>query len=75
MAAIKPCVTHAKASSTSRPALRWIVDASGRTGLLKRKLDLAETNGHDANAIWFHIADRIAIDWSNAERRSRAATG
>jgi flavin-dependent dehydrogenase len=44
----------------------WIVDASGRAGLLKRKLDLAETNGHDANAIWFRIADRIAIDdWSD----------
>jgi len=44
---------------------RWLVDASGRAGLLKRKLDLAEANGHDANAIWFRIADRIAIDdWS-----------
>src|SRR5678815_1034053 len=45
---------------------RWLIDASGRAGLLKRKLDLAETNGHDANAIWFRIADRIAIDdWSD----------
>ncbi|HSE12917.1 MAG TPA: halogenase, partial [Rudaea sp.] len=45
---------------------RWVIDASGRTGLLKRKLDLAEGNGHDANAIWFRIAERIAIDdWSD----------
>ncbi|HET7064103.1 MAG TPA: tryptophan 7-halogenase [Rudaea sp.] len=45
---------------------RWLVDASGRAGLLKRKLDLAEANAHDANAIWFRIADRIAIDdWSD----------
>ena len=45
---------------------RWLIDASGRAGLLKRKLDLAETNGHDANAIWFRIAERIAIDdWSD----------
>ena len=44
---------------------RWLVDASGRAGLLKRKLDLAEPNSHDANAIWFRIEDRIAIDaWS-----------
>ena len=40
----------------------WIIDASGRAGLLKRKLDLAEPNAHDANAIWFRIADRIVID-------------
>ena len=47
-------------------AARWVIDASGRAGLLKRKLDLAEGNGHDANAIWFRIADRIAIDeWSD----------
>ena len=45
---------------------RWLIDASGRAGLLKRKLDLAETNVHDANAIWFRIAERIAIDdWSD----------
>jgi flavin-dependent dehydrogenase len=45
---------------------RWLIDASGRAGLLKHKLDLAETNSHDANAIWFRIDDRIAIDdWSD----------
>ncbi|MBX3699274.1 MAG: tryptophan 7-halogenase [Dokdonella sp.] len=43
-------------------AARWVVDASGRAGLIKRKLDLAEDNGHDANAIWFRIDDRLAID-------------
>jgi flavin-dependent dehydrogenase len=41
---------------------RWLLDASGRAGLVKRKLDLAETNGHDANAIWFRIDDRLDID-------------
>ena len=45
---------------------RWLIDASGRAGLIKRKLGLAEDNGHDANAIWFRIDDRIAIDeWSD----------
>jgi flavin-dependent dehydrogenase len=45
---------------------RWLIDASGRAGLLKRKLGLVEHNDHDANAIWFRIADRISIDdWSN----------
>jgi flavin-dependent dehydrogenase len=45
---------------------RWLIDASGRAGLLKRKLNLRQDNGHDANAIWFRIDDRLAIDtWSN----------
>ncbi len=44
---------------------RWLVDASGRAGFLKRKLGLAQDNEHNANAVWFRIADRIDIDdWS-----------
>ena len=41
---------------------RWLVDASGRAGLLKRKLGLTEANDHDANAVWFRIPHRLAID-------------
>jgi flavin-dependent dehydrogenase len=41
---------------------RWLVDASGRAGLVKHKLGLAEANGHDANAIWFRIDDRLDLD-------------
>ena len=41
---------------------RWLVDASGRAGLIKRKLDLAQSNGHEAGAIWFRVADRIDVD-------------
>jgi flavin-dependent dehydrogenase len=41
---------------------RWVVDASGRAGILKRRLGLAEANDHDVNAIWFRIQDRIAMD-------------
>jgi flavin-dependent dehydrogenase len=45
---------------------RWLVDASGRAGLLKRKLGLAEANDHHANAIWFRIADKLDVDdWSD----------
>jgi flavin-dependent dehydrogenase len=44
----------------------WLVDACGRAGLIKRKLDLAQANEHHANAIWFRIEDRIDInEWSN----------
>jgi flavin-dependent dehydrogenase len=46
----------------------WLCDASGRAGLIKRKLDLAQPNDHDANAIWFRMANRIDInDWSSNE--------
>ena len=45
---------------------RWLVDACGRAGLIKKKRGLAEPNGHDANAVWFRIAERVAIDdWSD----------
>ncbi|MBT9550020.1 MAG: FAD-dependent oxidoreductase [Hydrogenophaga sp.] len=52
---------------------RWVVDACGRAGLLKRKLNLAELNGHAAHAVWFRIKDRIHLDqWSdNTEWRER----
>jgi flavin-dependent dehydrogenase len=44
---------------------RWLVDASGRPGLLKRKFGLAEGNAHDCNAAWFRIAARLSVDdWS-----------
>jgi len=52
---------------------RWVVDACGRAGLLKRKLNLAEPNDHPAHAVWFRIKDRIHIDrWSdNTEWQAR----
>ena len=54
---------------------RWLIDASGRAGLLKRKLDLAEDNGHNANAVWFRVNDRIAIDqWSSDPEWSTRCT-
>ncbi len=44
----------------------WLIDASGRAGLVKRRLDLAESNAHDCNAVWFRIGERIDVDdWSD----------
>jgi hypothetical protein len=44
---------------------RWVIDASGRAGLLKRQLGLARENAHPAHAVWFRIGARIDIDtWS-----------
>jgi flavin-dependent dehydrogenase len=52
---------------------RWVVDASGRAGLLKRQLGLAQENAHKANAVWFRIDARIDIDhWGDDDAwRSR----
>ena len=36
-------------------AASWVVDAAGRAGLIKRKLDLAQANDHDANAVWWRV--------------------
>ena len=41
---------------------RWVVDAAGRAGLLKRKLGLAEANDHDANAAWWRVDGHIDVD-------------
>ncbi|MCP3048833.1 tryptophan 7-halogenase [Xanthomonas euvesicatoria pv. allii] len=40
-------------------AARWVVDASGRAGLLKRKLGLAQDNEHNANAVWWRVEGLI----------------
>ncbi|MFL5662135.1 MAG: NAD(P)/FAD-dependent oxidoreductase [Ktedonobacteraceae bacterium] len=45
---------------------RWVVDATGRSSLLKRQLGLAKKGGHHANAVWFRIGHPIDIDtWSD----------
>lgn len=44
---------------------RWVVDSTGRAGLLKRKLGLAKSIGHSANASWFRVAGLVDVDdWS-----------
>ncbi|MGY1458573.1 MULTISPECIES: NAD(P)/FAD-dependent oxidoreductase [unclassified Luteimonas] len=45
---------------------RWVVDASGRAGVLKRKLGLAQANDHDANAVWWRVDGIVdPNDWSD----------
>ena len=47
---------------------RWVIDASGRAGLLRNLLNLTTDNGHHANAAWFRIGERLNIDnWSSDE--------
>lgn len=66
-------VGYTQGGSSHDVASRWVVDACGRAGLIKRKLGLAEPNDHAAHAVWFRIKDRIEIDrWTdNTEWRER----
>ncbi len=45
---------------------RWVVDASGRAGLLKRQLGLARINAHDVNSAWWRVEGVLRPDdWSD----------
>src|SRR5690348_9231192 len=51
---------------------RWLIDASGRAGLLKRQLGLAEDNDHAICAAWFRLDSRLELDgWGDAAWRAR----
>jgi flavin-dependent dehydrogenase len=56
---------------------RWLVDASGRAGMLKRHFGLARTSSHTANACWFRVRSRVCVDdWSDDPAwRSRVPSG
>lgn len=56
---------------------RWVIDASGRTGVLKKRFKSAESVGHRGNAAWFRVAADIDLDeWSDdADFRSRMRPG
>ncbi len=41
---------------------RWVVDATGRAALLKRKLGLRQDSPHRNNAAWLRIGERIKVD-------------
>ena len=45
---------------------RWLVDASGRAGLLKRRLGLQRGIAHEVNAAWWRVEGVVAPDgWSD----------
>ena len=46
----------------------WLIDSTGRRGLLKRKLGLEKELDHHINAVWFRLGCDIDIDdWSEDE--------
>jgi len=46
----------------TRLEARWLVDATGRSFLLKRKLGLAKDVEHTINAAWFRLANGLDIE-------------
>ncbi len=66
-------VTHGE--QTLELSGRWVVNAAGRAGLLKRKLGLAREVGHHVNSAWFRLAGGLDIDeWSADEQWHRRMT-
>ncbi|HEX7370884.1 MAG TPA: tryptophan 7-halogenase [Rhodanobacteraceae bacterium] len=58
-----PHIVHATHSgATQIHHARWLIDASGRAGLLRRQLDLNEDNGHHISAAWMRIDARLHLD-------------
>ncbi|HET6769613.1 MAG TPA: tryptophan 7-halogenase [Chitinophagaceae bacterium] len=59
-------ITYVKENLEYDTEVKWIVDSSGRSGLLKRKLGLQKEIYHDINASWFRLDALIDIDdWSD----------
>ncbi len=47
---------------------KWVVDASGRSWLLKKRLGLLEDNGHNVNSSWWRLAGGLDIeDWADPD--------
>jgi flavin-dependent dehydrogenase len=55
---------------------RWVVDACGRAGIIKKKLGLARENAHACHAVWFRVSEHIKLDgWvADASWQARCAT-
>ncbi len=47
---------------------RWVVDAAGRSFILKKRLGLLQDNGHVINSSWFRLAGGLDIeDWADPD--------
>lgn len=61
-------ITLSQLGSTFETTARWVIDATGRAGTLKRQLDLATPDGHHINSSWFRLDGGLDIEsWSDDE--------
>ncbi len=52
--------------STRKVSARWVVDATGRSNLLRRKLGIGTETGHHINAAWFRLKGGMDYeDWTD----------
>ncbi len=59
-------VSYSKDGETTTVNARWVVDATGRSSFMKRKLGFAEEYPHDVSSTWFRVDHKIDIDtWSD----------
>lgn len=55
-------------SETRQVNARWVVDATGRSSFLKRKLGFKKELDHDVNSVWFRVKGEIHLeDWCENE--------
>ncbi len=55
-------ITVGRGAAARTFTARWIIDASGRAGILRHKLGLGTDAPIDVNACWFRAPDRLHID-------------
>jgi len=61
-------VTYLKEGQRHEMTCNWVSDATGRAGLLKRKLEFEKPLEHDINAVWFRVKGEIDVnEWSSNE--------
>ncbi|MGO9977010.1 MAG: NAD(P)/FAD-dependent oxidoreductase [Solirubrobacteraceae bacterium] len=61
-------VTLSHEDVTRIVSARWVVDATGRSNLLRRKLGIGTETGHHINAAWFRLKGGMDYeDWTDDE--------
>lgn len=61
-------VTFTRGGESGSVASRWVVDASGYSGILKKKLGLQKDVEHRVNSAWLRLGGGIDIeDWADDE--------
>jgi flavin-dependent dehydrogenase len=62
-------ITLSQLGSETQVTARWVVDATGRASLLKKKLGLAKGDGHHINSAWFRLDGGLDLEsWSDNEK-------
>lgn len=55
-------IAFERGGETSEISAGWVVDATGRAAMLKRKFDLKKECPHTGNSAWIRIGTRIKVD-------------